>query len=197
MKNLTDDQLTAMTEQGKKKWENKRMWYDNSHYAPNLNGYVPEIDRPHMFQCMKCKSHYYQDQCPNCANTFFRVGESDGSYGFFCKRCERGFTSWTCKDCGCENPAERTLFLLDQVHSGPCFIATATFNDFNAPEVITLRQFRDNVLNHSLLGRTFIRLYYFVAPSIATVVSSSNVLKAASRFFLGRLVLFLQRKQSQ
>ncbi|MFA6088997.1 MAG: CFI-box-CTERM domain-containing protein [Candidatus Woesearchaeota archaeon] len=42
----------------------------------------------------------------------------------------------------------------------PCFIATAVYGNINAPEVNTLRQFRDEVLAKNKLGRAFINFYY-------------------------------------
>ena len=77
---------------------------------------------------------------------------------------------------------------------GGCFVATATFGNPFAPEVVTLRRFRDEVISQTALGRSLIRLYYFVSPFIATLVSRSKVLKAASRVSLTRVVLFLQRR---
>ncbi len=41
-----------------------------------------------------------------------------------------------------------------------CFIATVVYGDINAPEVQVLRDFRDNVLEESRIGRTAINLYY-------------------------------------
>jgi|ETN02SMinimDraft_2_1059926.scaffolds.fasta_scaffold29735_3 hypothetical protein len=41
-----------------------------------------------------------------------------------------------------------------------CFIATAVYGDTNAPEVLTLRALRDEVLNESRLGRRVVDLYY-------------------------------------
>ncbi len=41
-----------------------------------------------------------------------------------------------------------------------CFIATAVYQDYDHPQVLKLRKFRDDKLKKSLLGRAFIRLYY-------------------------------------
>ena len=41
-----------------------------------------------------------------------------------------------------------------------CFIATVVYGNENATEVQVLRNFRDNELNQSLLGRKFVRAYY-------------------------------------
>lgn len=48
-----------------------------------------------------------------------------------------------------------------------CYIATAVYGSYSAPEVIYLRMYRDQCLKTSVLGRTFIRLYYTISPSIA------------------------------
>lgn len=50
---------------------------------------------------------------------------------------------------------------------GWCFIATACFEDANAPEVKRLRQFRDEVLLPSSLGALIVESYYRVSPPIA------------------------------
>jgi len=41
-----------------------------------------------------------------------------------------------------------------------CFVATAVYGDINAPEVQVLRDFRDDVLRRSALGRKAIDFYY-------------------------------------
>lgn len=41
-----------------------------------------------------------------------------------------------------------------------CFIATAVYGDINAPEVQVLREFRDNVLRETGIGRLAIQIYY-------------------------------------
>ena len=51
--------------------------------------------------------------------------------------------------------------------SGACFIATACYGSTFHPSVQLLRQYRDGVLSHHLAGRLFIRLYYYVSPSIS------------------------------
>ena len=43
---------------------------------------------------------------------------------------------------------------------GACFIATAIYGSSDAPQVNTLRDFRDNVLAKSYAGRSFIDFYY-------------------------------------
>jgi hypothetical protein len=54
----------------------------------------------------------------------------------------------------------------DNTKSG-CFIATACYGCCDAPEVMALRQFRDECLLTSSIGRWLVERYYRVSPGIA------------------------------
>lgn len=41
-----------------------------------------------------------------------------------------------------------------------CFVATAVYGDRDAPQVRSLREFRDKVLMNSRMGRAFVNFYY-------------------------------------
>lgn len=45
-----------------------------------------------------------------------------------------------------------------------CYIATMAYGNYNHPQVIELRNFRDQFLSKSVLGRSFIRIYYKYSP---------------------------------
>lgn len=62
-----------------------------------------------------------------------------------------------------------------------CFIATACFGNYEAQEVIVLRKFRDEVLIQTLLGRIFIKVYYWISPTIANAILRSDSIKKAIR----------------
>ena len=47
-----------------------------------------------------------------------------------------------------------------------CYVATCVYGSYDCAPVWTLRRFRDEKLEKSLLGRAFIRLYYAVSPAI-------------------------------
>lgn len=65
-----------------------------------------------------------------------------------------------------------------------CFIATAAYggrdsNGTFAPQVEILRDFRDQILLNSQIGRNFVRAYYAVSPALAlAIVDSPNIRKA-------------------
>jgi hypothetical protein len=60
-----------------------------------------------------------------------------------------------------------------------CFIATAA--GANAPQLDTLRGFRDVVMRPNALGAKLISLYYAVSPPIAQFISQCDVLRAVVR----------------
>ena len=72
--------------------------------------------------------------------------------------------------------------------SSSCFIATVVYGDVEAPEVITLRAFRDNVLKKSAWGRSFIATYYRLSPPIAEWLKTKPRISTAVRSALDTLV---------
>lgn len=58
----------------------------------------------------------------------------------------------------------RTTYTSSSSSSG-CYIATMVYGDYDEPQVMILRDFRDTVLNKSTLGRLFVRFYYRYSPT--------------------------------
>ena len=78
-----------------------------------------------------------------------------------------------------------------------CFIATACYGDYDAPEVIILRKYRDEHLLTNWLGSLFVRFYYAVSPSIARCLEKSDMVKSFIRnYFLRPIVRQIQCKYS-
>lgn len=50
--------------------------------------------------------------------------------------------------------------------SDGCYIATMAYGDYDHPQVLELRKFRDGFLSKTKLGRSFIKLYYQYSPSL-------------------------------
>lgn len=67
---------------------------------------------------------------------------------------------------------------------GGCFIATACYGDYDAPEVQILRRYRDNKLLTNGFGKLFVAFYYSISPFFATIISKSDRLKNIVRQYL-------------
>ena len=76
-----------------------------------------------------------------------------------------------------------------------CYIATAVYGSYDAPQVLTLRRFRDEVLARSAFGRWFIRTYYRLSPPIAERLKEAKFINGLVRSILDKLVSKLNSKQ--
>jgi len=70
-----------------------------------------------------------------------------------------------------------------------CFIATAAYGFYSAPQVQVLREFRDRYLMTSRFGRSFVRWYYRYGPTGAAFLDAHPWLKPSVRAALMPAVL--------
>jgi surface protein len=59
--------------------------------------------------------------------------------------------------------------------NGGCYIATMVYGNYNHPQVMVLRGFRDEVLSNYLLGKLFIRFYYKYSPTWVKVLENNKL----------------------
>lgn len=69
---------------------------------------------------------------------------------------------------------------------GGCFIATAAFGTPEAPAVVILKEFREQILRPRLLGHIAIRLYETLSPPVASIIAENRTFR-----FLVRKLLVL------
>lgn len=166
---------------------------DLSLISSNIGGkqssYLGFKNSPIMLQCLKCRSHFLLGVCPSCETNGLKYIQRPPDYiewYFRCSHC--GFDSssaWTCPQCSTHNvfmkadPYVNTVYGLKK--KGGCFIATACYGTNTAPDVLTLRAFRDHVLLSSKTGRAFVHIYYLTSPPIAKMIESHCFFRSAVR----------------
>jgi len=72
-----------------------------------------------------------------------------------------------------------------------CYIATAVYGDEDAPQVLRLRQFRDETLHRSVPGRWLSHLYYRFSPPLAQKLKNARFVNRLVRRVLDRVVKIL------
>jgi hypothetical protein len=84
-----------------------------------------------------------------------------------------------------KNPSVIKSFLKATAASkGKCFIASSAFESMEAPEVLSLCVFRDQVLQQNSAGRQIVDLYYRHSPNIAFFLDRNPNLKPPARAVL-------------
>lgn len=69
-----------------------------------------------------------------------------------------------------------------------CYIATSVYGSYNCPQVWTLRRYRDNVLHSTWYGRAFIKLYYFISPTLVKIFGKTRLFNKIFKSRLDKLV---------
>lgn len=59
--------------------------------------------------------------------------------------------------------------------SGGCYLATMVYGSYEHPKVMKFRNFRDNILEKSLLGNLFIKIYYSISPYLVMLLKNNNL----------------------
>lgn len=72
--------------------------------------------------------------------------------------------------------------------NGGCYVATAIYGSYDCPQVWTLRRFRDNTLAETWYGRTFIRAYYAISPTLVKWFGKTEWFKSLWKPTLDRMV---------
>jgi len=78
--------------------------------------------------------------------------------------------------------------------TGGCYIATMVYGSYNAPEVMVLRRFRDEVLQQSAIGRKLVQVYYKYSPSFVKKTKNLKRMHIVFKTILYPLVNYLKAK---
>jgi|GEM_PF-5457035 hypothetical protein len=71
--------------------------------------------------------------------------------------------------------------------SSACYIATMVYGSHEANEVIQLRAFRDKLLQGTLPGRIFIKVYYCTSPYLVKYLGRYNVFHRICKYLIERI----------
>lgn len=71
---------------------------------------------------------------------------------------------------------------------GFCYIATMVYGDYNHPNVIHLRKFRDNKLNKNKLGKMFVKFYYRYSPSWVKKMENNALINQLLKVFIDLII---------
>ena len=93
------------------------------------------------------------------------------------------------------NGGQMKIIMKEQRKSGGgCYVATAVYGSYDCPQVWTLRRYRDHFLAKTWYGRTFIRTYYAISPTLVKYFGRS---KWFVRFWKGKLDKMVAKLQTK
>ena len=73
-----------------------------------------------------------------------------------------------------------------------CYIATMVYGDYNHPQVLVLRDFRDSFLTNFYLGRSFIKLYYQYSPGWVKALENKKTFNKIIKGILNIIINFIK-----
>ncbi|MDR0368092.1 MAG: hypothetical protein LBH82_03000 [Bacteroidales bacterium] len=79
-----------------------------------------------------------------------------------------------------------------KISSDNCFIATMAYGSYEHPQVLVLRQFRDEVLQNSMFGRWFIKTYYHYSPKLVEKLKDKQTINTIIRNLLNQIIKIIK-----
>tara|TARA_R100000789_G_C2954160_1_gene135959 strand:+ start:82 stop:672 length:591 start_codon:yes stop_codon:yes gene_type:complete len=74
-----------------------------------------------------------------------------------------------------------------------CYIATMAYGDYNHPQVMELRKFRDDFLSKTIIGRNFIKFYYKYSPSLVEKLKNKQSINIIIRKGLDQFIKAIKK----
>ncbi|MCB0391332.1 MAG: hypothetical protein KDD58_08575 [Bdellovibrionales bacterium] len=150
----------------------------------------------------------YNDQCTDLGVTCERIGiysnpyirkngQEQGDFGFTnaTNRINETFEAvssfYSPASSYSVNINESCVSSADSDKDVHCFIATAVYGSYLHKYVVTLKNFRDNVLNKTKFGKFFVEQYYNYSPRIAYFIAERPILKKLTRWLLTPIVFIV------
>ena len=77
--------------------------------------------------------------------------------------------------------------------SDGCYIATMAYGDYDHPQVMELRRFRDDFLSKTVIGRSFIKFYYRYSPSLVEKLKNKQSINLIIRKGLDQFIKAIKK----
>lgn len=74
-----------------------------------------------------------------------------------------------------------------------CYLATMVYGNYNHPQVIILRKFRDEILDKSRFGKWFIKSYYLYSPKLVEVLRNKKFLNKIIENVLNKFIKIINK----
>lgn len=89
----------------------------------------------------------------------------------------------------------RTLFTpyIQKKPKGACYIATMAYGDYDHPQVVILREFRDEVLEKSKAGQWLICAYYYFSPLLVEKWKNNKSINKLVRMSLNQFIKLIKK----
>jgi len=72
-----------------------------------------------------------------------------------------------------------------------CYIATMVYGNYDHSRVLLLRSYRDNTLKKSIIGRLFVRFYYFTSPKLVKILKGKRLINTLIKNILNFITSLL------
>jgi len=83
-----------------------------------------------------------------------------------------------------------------KVEKSGCYIATMVYGNYNHPQVLILRDYRDNTLLKSHLGRLFVKTYYAFSPFFVQLLKRHDKINHLIKKGLDNLIKSIESKKT-
>ena len=74
-----------------------------------------------------------------------------------------------------------------------CYIATMAYGDYDHPQVMELRRFRDDFLSKTIIGRSFIKFYYKYSPRLVEKLKNKESINLIIRKGLDKFINVIKK----
>lgn len=128
--------------------------------------------------------------CDNCQSEI--LSNTKNKYNGLCRRCHNLSSSGK-NDVISNSKEVIDNDVINNKQSGKCFIATAAIGSYDHPQVMELRNFRDEWILTKNWGNSFVKWYYHYGEKAAKIIDKSFILKKISYLLIVKPLVYLSR----